>query len=78
MWKLSMRGEEVKEWTELGSFQSIGHAALRVLELEDNRLGAIFFRVYVDPPFGRSDAEVLSRLEYQSEKAFYLLKQSVH
>lgn len=73
-----MRGEEVREWTELGSFESIGQAARRVLELEDNRLGSFFFRVYVDPPGGKSDAEVLSRLEYQSAKAFYLVTHMAH
>jgi 16S rRNA G966 N2-methylase RsmD len=78
MWKLRMRGEKVREWTELGSFESISHAARRVLELEDNRHGSLFFRVYVDPPFGKSDAEVLSRLEYQSEKAFYVLSHVAH
>ena len=73
-----MRGEKVREWIELGSFESIGHAARRVLELEDNRRGTLFFRVYVDPPFGKSDVEVSSRLEYQSEKAFYLLTRMAH
>jgi 16S rRNA G966 N2-methylase RsmD len=73
-----MRGEKVREWTELGSFESISHAARRILELEENRLGALFFRVYVDPPYGKSDAEVLSRLEYRSEKAFYVLTHAAH
>jgi hypothetical protein len=49
MWKLSMRGQKVREWTELGSFESINDAARRVLELEGRRLGSIFFRLYVDP-----------------------------
>jgi hypothetical protein len=78
MWKLSMRGEKVREWTELGSFESINHAAQRVLELEGRRLGSLFFRLYVDPPFGKSDTEVLSRLEYQSERAFYVLTHIAH
>lgn len=73
-----MRGEKVREWVELGSFESLGHAAQRVLELENNRSGSLFFRAYVDPPRDMSDAEVLSRLEYQSEKAFYLLTRMAH
>ena len=42
--------------------------------------GALFFRVYVDPnPLtGKTaDAEIFSRLEYQSEKGFYPLQSSV-
>jgi hypothetical protein len=62
---------------ELGEFQNISDAARRVLELEGDRHGALFFRVYVDPPFGKSDAEILCRLEYQSAKGFYLLQRAV-
>jgi hypothetical protein len=40
-----------------------------VLEPEDDHLGAIFFRIYVDPLGGKSDAEVLSRPEYQASIA---------
>ena len=58
MWHLSMRGEKVREWTELGEFQSISDAASRVRKLEGNLNPAIFFRVYVDPLIA---------------KAFYLL-----
>jgi hypothetical protein len=60
------------------------HAAERILELEGDPHGALFFRVYVDPnPLtavavtGTDDAEILSRLEYQSEKPFYLLERSL-
>jgi hypothetical protein len=38
---------------------------------------ALFFRVYVDPPGDKSDAEILCRLEYQSDKGFYLVKRVV-
>jgi hypothetical protein len=71
-------GEKVRVWTELGTFESISHGAQRVLELEGRRLGALFFRLYVDPPYRKSDAEILSRLEYQSEKAFYVLTHVAH
>jgi hypothetical protein len=77
MWKLSRRDNKIKQWSELGEFQNISDAARRVLELEGDRLGALFFRVYVDPPFGKSDAEILCRLEYQSAKGFYLLQRAV-
>ena len=68
MWKLSARYNKLKQWVELGEFQSISDAAERVLELEGSN-GALFFRVYVDPITAeQSDADILSRLEYQSAK----------
>ena len=77
MWKLSGRDNKIRQWAELGEFQSISHAARRILELERDPLGALFFRVYVDPLGEKSDAEILCRLEYQSEKGFYLLRRAV-
>ena len=77
MWKLSGRDSKIRQWAELGEFQRISDAARRVLELERDPLGALFFRVYVDPPGEKSDAEILCRLEYQSEKGFYLLQRAV-
>jgi hypothetical protein len=71
MWQLKVRDENWN-WTELGSFEVIGPAGQRILELED-RNGALLFRVYADPPFGKSDAEILSRLEYQGDPGFYYM-----
>jgi hypothetical protein len=77
MWKLTGRDNKLKQWSELGEFQNISDAARRVLELEGDRLGALFFRVYVDPLGEKSDAEILWRLEYQSAKGFYLLTRAM-
>jgi hypothetical protein len=52
-------------------------AAQCVLYHEGASLSALFFRVYVDPLIGPPNNEILSRLEYQSEQAFYVLPQSV-
>jgi hypothetical protein len=80
-WKLRGRDNKIRQWAELGEFQSINDAARRVLELERDPLGeprgALFFRVYADPLADKSDAEILCRLEYQREKAFYLLQRVV-
>jgi hypothetical protein len=74
MWKLTARGERGSPFTELGSFASIGDAAQTIIKTEaDPSLGAIFVRAYVDPLSAKSDAEILSRLEYQSGQRFYLL-----
>jgi hypothetical protein len=51
----------------------IGPAARRVLELEGDPKAAMFFRVYADPMMGKSDAEILSRLEYDGTNGFYIL-----
>ena len=84
MWHLRGRDNKIKQWSEYGDFQNIADAARRILELEGDPHGALFFRVYVDPnPLtaaavtGTEDAEIMSRLEYQSEKGFYLLQRSV-
>lgn len=78
MWKLTARGERGTPFAELGNFASIDDAARTILATENTPNGAIFFRVYVDPTRPPSDAEVLSRLEYQSPKRFYLLTRSAH
>jgi hypothetical protein len=84
MWKLRGRDNKLKQWAEHGDFHNIADAARRILELEGDPHGSLFFRVYVDPnPLtaaavtGTEDAEIFSRLEYHSEKAFYLLQRSL-
>jgi len=77
MWQLSVRGEN-RGWTELGVFAEISAAAHQVLKREgDLTRAAVFFRVYADPLMGKSDAEILSRLEYQGATGFYVLKRQV-
>ena len=66
--------------TRWRAFRNIADAARRILELEGDPYSALFFRVYVDPnPLtGKTaDDEILSRLEYQTEKGFYLLERTV-
>jgi hypothetical protein len=75
MWQLSVRDGN-REWAELGTFAGIGPAARRVLERERDPgqpMGSLFFRVHADPLMEKSDAEILSRLEYQGTNGFYLL-----
>ena len=78
MWKLSMRpNRPPRQWSELGTFANIEDAAQCVLQHEGASLSALFFRVYVDPLIGTPDNKILSRLEYQSDQAFYVLQHSV-
>ncbi|MFZ3238578.1 MAG: hypothetical protein WA417_08030 [Stellaceae bacterium] len=79
MWKLSARDNKIRQWAELGDFQSVNDAARHILKLErpGEPPGALFFRVYVDPLMGKSDPEILCRLEYQSEKGFYVLTRAM-
>jgi hypothetical protein len=75
MWKLQRRDDrQGRQWSELGTVDSISAGAARILELEGGRNGALSFRVYVDVWDEKgSDAKTLSRLEYQAPDAFYLL-----
>lgn len=66
-----------RQWAELGTFANIEDAAQCVLHHEGASLSALFFRVYVDPMNDKPDSEILSRLEYQSDQAFYLLQRAV-
>jgi hypothetical protein len=82
MWKLRGRDNKIRQWADLGEFPNIVDAAKRILELEGDPTGALFFQTYVDPnPLtavtGTADAEILSRLEYQSRKGFYLLERTI-
>jgi hypothetical protein len=78
MWKLIMRGARGTPFTELGSFANLADAARVILENEGDPLGALFFRVYVDPPMQRSDADILSNLAYQGAKHYYVLTRSTN
>jgi hypothetical protein len=76
MWHLKMRDTH-KEWIDLGSHECISAAARQVLKLESNDptepIASLFFQVYADPVMEKSDAEILSRLEYQGGRSFYVL-----
>jgi hypothetical protein len=76
MWQLSVRDQN-RQWADIGTFGDIAPAARRVLELEGEPRSALFFRVYADPLVEKSDAEILSRLEYQGAKGFYVLRRQV-
>jgi hypothetical protein len=79
MWKLRGRDNIIKHWSEYGDFQNIADAADHIAELEGDGPGAtLFFRLYVDTLTGEpADNEILSRLECQTDKSFYLLERIV-
>jgi hypothetical protein len=68
-----MRGTEEKRAEPRGTLEQ----GQRAIPLPALFLPALFFRIYVDRPAAKSDAEILCRLEYQSDKGFYLLKRVV-
>lgn len=80
MWKLSIRGKRGTPFEELGSFASLGDAARKILEQENDPEGAVFFRVYVSPinPLfdPDDDAATLSHLDYQTARHYYSLTRS--
>ena len=76
MWQLSVRDQN-RQWTDIVTFGGIAPAARRVPQLEGEPGAEVFFRVYADPLMEKSDAEILSRLEYQGAKGFYVLRRQV-
>jgi hypothetical protein len=70
---LSCAENEEAPLPKLGSYANISDAASVILKTENNPQGAISFRVYVDAFNPPSDAQALSRLDYQSGKRYYLL-----
>ena len=64
MWQLSVRDQN-RNWTELGTFAGSARQRGGCLSLsERDPTGSVFFRVYADPLLEKSDAEILTRLEY--------------
>ena len=83
MWKLSQRTDHPtpKTWHELGDFASICDAAERIVKAEEDpspNASAILFQVYCWHAEDRTDAHILSRLEYQGQRGFYVLQRSTH
>ncbi len=81
MWSLKTRGEKIRDWTDLGEVPDLTAAARTILKHENDSGGAVYFRLYVDPVTnmtGETDAEILSRIEYQGNNSFYLLTRQQH
>jgi hypothetical protein len=78
MWTLRMRDNKIRQWVEAGEVPSIEEGARRVLELENDPDISLFFRVYADKTADKSDAQILSRLEYQGSSGFYVLTRRIH
>lgn len=77
MWHLTRRRNNGRVWKDVGDFEHLDLAAVHILESENDQMGTIFFRVYVDPMMEASDAKTLSRLEYQTDTHFYVLMRTV-
>ena len=65
--------------SRIGEFHKIADAARRILQLEGDPHGALFFHFYIDPDphWPNSGCPILSGLEYASLKGFYLRQRSV-
>jgi hypothetical protein len=78
MWHLKQRTDHPhpKTWHELGTFASICDATKKIVAIEDDpspNAGAIFFQVYCWHAEERTDAHILSRLEYQGRRGVYIV-----
>lgn len=82
-WKLSRRAlvnNPAKGWSELGNFVSLAEASAKISK-EDATVGhdrALFLKVYVDMDLAINDAEVLSRFEYKTETALYIISRKLN
>jgi hypothetical protein len=75
MWQLSMTNT-AKEWTSVGTFDSVTAAARRIRELEGRQSGGIFLELHVEIDFGTDD-EAFSVLHHTGRRALYGIRRRV-
>jgi hypothetical protein len=73
MWQLRMTNA-TKEWTEVGTFETVTAAARRITELEDNHRAGLFLEFYVDTTEIGTDEEAFRVLHYTGRRALYGIK----
>jgi hypothetical protein len=80
MWKLIACGARGTPFADIGNYASLVEVAEAIEKMENDQDGPRFFRVYVDTwqEEHPSDADVLSRLEYQSPTRFYLITRNAN
>ncbi|HTV30489.1 MAG TPA: hypothetical protein VMF32_22280 [Xanthobacteraceae bacterium] len=74
MWQLKMTNA-AKEWTEVGTFETLSAAARRIRELEDRAANGLFLEFYVDTDLA-TDEEALSIFHYTGKRALYGIRRS--
>ena len=72
MWQLR-KTNAAKEWTSVGTFDSVTAAARRIREIEGYPNTGIFLEVHVDTELG-TDLEAFSVLHHTGRKALYGLR----
>jgi hypothetical protein len=75
MWQLSMTNA-AKEWTSVGTFDSVTAAARRIRELEGRQSGGIFLELHVEIDFG-TDEDAFSVLHHTGRRALYGIRRRV-
>jgi hypothetical protein len=76
MWQLSMTNA-AKEWTSVGTFETVTAAARRIRELEGRTSGGVFLELHVEIDFG-TDEEAFSTLHHTGQRALYGIRRSVN
>ncbi len=74
MWQLSMTNA-AKEWTSIGSFDSVTAAARRIRELEDYPVSDVFLEIHVDTTHG-TDEEAFAVLHHTGRRALYGIRRN--
>ena len=76
MWLLKMTNA-AREWTEVGTFESVAAAARRICELEDRPPEGIFLEIYVNPILD-DDTEAFRVLHHTGRRALYGIRRRVN
>jgi hypothetical protein len=76
MWQLKMTNA-VREWTDVGSFETMTEAARRIRELEGYPVTGIFLEMHVDTELG-TDQEAFSVLHHTGRRALYGIRRRAH
>ena len=74
MWQLSMTNAG-KEWTSVGTFDTVTAAARRIREIEEYPVTGVFLERHVDTELG-TDEEAFSVLHHTGRRALYGIRRS--
>jgi hypothetical protein len=74
MWQLS-KTNAAKEWTNIGTFDSVTAAARRIREIEGYPNTGVFLELHVDTALG-TDEEAFAVLHHTGRRALYGIRRN--
>ena len=77
MWQLAMKTPTDKDWTPVGTFDTVTAAARRIRELEGNPArGGLFLDFFVETGEWGTDDEAFRVFHHTGKRALYGIKRS--